>query len=1144
MRTATIAIAITIFCVFKSYSQIVINEIFATNNSVLFEKTTFNFACYIELYNKGSKAVDIGGFYLSNNPSIPGMFRLPWSIKLQPNEFYVVFTDELGKTNHANFQLDADGGKLIFSNRDYQLLDSFTYGKQFPDLPYGQKPDGSGKWIRLAMPTPACSNNEVYSNDKICTKPTISPKAGFYSGQVNVTITANLVNAKVHYTTDGSEPNEKSPLYTGSFSISKNTIVKAKNFHSDYLPGSVSGSTYLINQRRPDLPVISVSVNPEYLNDDSIGIYVLGVNGVKNSCKTVANWNQDWERPAVFEYFDKNGNLQVSQAIDLKIAGGCTREYPLKSLGLKPSSRYGSGNFDYPFFASKPFKKGYGSLMLRNSGNDFNLTMFKDALLQELCIGQMDVDYQAYQPVAVYLNGEYQSLMNLREKIDKNYLRINQSAPIDSTIMLERDMVVINGSKDSYKSFFDSLNVVDIKTEAGFNFLERNIDINEFLNYLVVEIFILNKDWPGNNYKFWKSTKPGSKWRWIFTDLDFGFGLRHSALDSTLNYVTETKGPFWPNPPWSTLLIRKVFENPVTRDMFIQKMEAVISTVFNNDRVNAKIDSIKSLIATEMPFHWQKYGGNEADWNKKINEMRDFNKDRREYMSWHLKEFFKLYDSYTEVSFKSIDPAKASYFLNQILVSDSLQKEYSSDVPVEIEAIPSPGYDFGSWNIKNYKVEKVELLPKGSNWKYFDLGTDKIPETWKEAGYNDISWKEGYAEFGYGNNDEATVVDFGTNPDGKIITTAFRKVFQITSLEGMVKLKGKILFDDGAIVYLNGKEIYRIGMPSGPVIFSTLATRDKNDDNYFHTFEIPSGIVKIGENTLAVEIHQVQAKSNDISFDFSLIYEKRIYSGTSTSASAKLSGKFSESMELSAFYINTQAIQGLFFNEVSASNKVYPDNRGEYEDWLEIYNGGTSVIDLSRIFIEYRGKKSITWKLYNQRSFTLNPGSFLVYWADNETDEGPLHLPFKIPAEGEVIKLIQPVGIGIHLLDSIRIVAKNPGVTLGRFPDGKSDWVRMSIFSPGSVNIYQSTPIISIIEGSKATVFPNPATGYFIVKLENSDINEYRVDLIGNDGRVIKTVNSFKNFDKFNVADIREGAYILKITCGEEQILRKLIIIK
>jgi hypothetical protein len=275
-----------------------------------------------------------------------------------------------------------------------------------------------------------------------------------------------------------------------------------------------------------------------------------------------------------------------------------------------------------------------------------------------------------------------------------------------------------------------------------------------------------------------------------------------------------------------------------------------------------------------------------------------------------------------------------------------------------------------------------------------------------------------------------------------------------------------------------------------------------------------------------------------------MFYEQKEFLETSTSASAKILGKYDKCMELTAYFKDAKPIKHLYFNEVAASNKTYPDNRGDYDDWIEIYNAGIENVNLSRINMEIKGKKNITWNLGSQEEMLLRPGSFAVFWADDEIVQGPTHLPFKLSGEGEVIKLVQPVGSSKNILDSIRLTSKDPGFTLGRFPDGNSNWVYMSAITPGLRNVYQSNSTQVVDMADDLLVYPNPASEYVYIQIENDNFKEYQVDLIGNDGRVIKSLKSSNPQEKIDISGLNDGLYLLKVSNGNNQIFKKIILMK
>jgi len=163
------------------------------------------------------------------------------------------------------------------------------------------------------------------------------------------------------------------------------------------------------------------------------------------------------------------------------------------------------------------------------------------------------------------------------------------------------------------------------------------------------------------------------------------------------------------------------------------------------------------------------------------------------------------------------------------------------------------------------------LVPAGSVWKYLDTGIDQ-GTAWREPAFDDTTWTSGMAQLGFGDGDEATLINHF--PNGvPIITAYFRKTFTIADHSVYSNLTVRLLRDDGGIVYINGVEVFRSAMPAGPVTYSTLATitADGTNEFAFVTRVVPASVLVDGENLVAVEIHQVNATSSDMSFDLSLL---------------------------------------------------------------------------------------------------------------------------------------------------------------------------------------------------------------------------------------------------------------------------------
>ena len=163
------------------------------------------------------------------------------------------------------------------------------------------------------------------------------------------------------------------------------------------------------------------------------------------------------------------------------------------------------------------------------------------------------------------------------------------------------------------------------------------------------------------------------------------------------------------------------------------------------------------------------------------------------------------------------------------------------------------------------------LVPAGATWRYWDNGTD-LGVTWRLAGYDDHLWLTGEGEFGYGDGGEKTTLKFGPNPSNKHVTTYFRHLFEVPVLEGVNGIRVRLLRDDGAVVYLNGSEVFRSNMPGGPFNYLTPAVRsiDHPEESFFFTTVIPSSLLVEGANLVAVELHQADPSTSDASFNLEL----------------------------------------------------------------------------------------------------------------------------------------------------------------------------------------------------------------------------------------------------------------------------------
>lgn len=1129
-----IIVFILIVLNFHSKAQIVINEISASNADQLHDPDFFNFSSWIELHNAGTSAVNVNGYGLSDDPSIPTKWRINASVSIPSKGYLLIWCDNQNTGLHTNFELRAEGEEILLTNSSGAVIDRITYPQLPTNINYGRLPDGSSNIGLLSNYSPTQANTGVISSS-ITEEPTFNVESGRYTSTQSVTLLHSQSNAQIRFTTNGSEPTESSTLYTSPLSINGFTTVKAKAFVTGQIPSKTVFKTYIINQRVSSLPVIAISTNPAYLYDNTIGIYTRGSNGSTGYCQDVpANWNRDWSRHADFEFFDETGKAQVAQAVEIRIGGNCSRTQPQKSLVVKARNKFGSNIINYQFFENKDIHK-FGGLMLRNSGNDFNVSMFRDAFMQYMPVDYMDVDYMEYKPAVLYLNGQYMGIIDIREKIDSDFIESNYGIKSDDLDLLETYTNALDGTNDAYLNYLNALANMNRSTPEAFQFINQNIDVQEYINYLVTQIYIANLDWPGNNMKFWRQRSTSGKFRWILWDTDFGFDLYYWAPDAThptLNFATEPNGPGWPNPPWSTAHIRMVLENPTFRSRFISTMQIALNSAFAPTRLNQLIDTYVNKIAAEVPFHKQRWGGNINDWDFEVNRLRNYANLRSNFMHSHLQSFFGLSNNLQVQT--SLSNGEGKINLNQVKVKNQTM-QVSQGTQMTAKALPDPGFAFKEWQITTSNSTPVPLIAANDNWLYHDDGVLPAAD-WQNTNYNDASWKTGQAELGYGEGDENTIISFGPDAGNKHITYYFRKKFTINNTTGLTDAQASIKVDDGAIVYCNGVEVFRYNLPSGTIQNNTLALQNATE-NVMINFTIPAQHFQNGNNVIAVEVHQISGTSSDVSFLLEANAQILGAVNQTTSTNPEISLQVNANVNLVAvLQPGVAPLTGLKINEVNAkTNFAVRDNFNEPEDFIEIINTSNQVISLQNLYItdnlSVKDKHQILSN--NPSELEILPGLFKILWADEDTNQGATHLSFKLSDNGEAVGLYQKINDTFVRLDEFVFSAQTITGSFSRIPDGEGEFLLSPTATPGATN----TLTTSIEEQKLLTVYPNPVDDWLSIESE-SFIQE--ITLYNSNG-VPQSVEWNPLDKQINLKHLTQGLYLLHLTTPEKRVLVKLI---
>ena len=724
---------------------IAVNEIMASNATTIADEDG-DFGDWIELYNYGSEEVNLEGVGLSDDYDDPFKWVFP-DTTLQAGKFILIWASgknraEPGLPLHTNFRINSDGEEIILTAANMVRIDEHPPIHIPTDISYGRYPDGTGRFYFFDETTPGYSNrNDGYED--ILSSPIFSHESGFYDDSFYISVTHPDPDAILRYTLDGSVPDHSSEIFPDSLliydrsnepdgissipvtsddapewyrwmppmdTVTKGTNVRVKAFRDGALSIYTGTETYWVKGDKIEgysLPVISLSIDQDDL---------LGDNGIYTRYN---NRGINWERPSHFAYFEPGGSKGFSTDAGLRVHGGNSRRYALKSFRVYFRNKYGDSEIDYPVFPCQEMNV-HERLILRNAGSDWARTYYRDAFVQSILRGFSDVEYQAYRPAVVYLNGEYWGLMNIRERYDNQYVE-HHYGHTDIDMLDGTGGVIKYGTNLHYNNLISYLHDNDIDEPGHWDWVQAQMDIDDFRDYHIMQVFAMGTDQPGKNVRFWRPRISGGKWRWMFWDMDdtFRFGPHNNydrnglvfctGLDSisALSVNPATPPPAWaPNGPTQTFPLRALLMNSEFRNNFINRFADLLNTAFRRAYLEYMIDSFRMQIDNYIYDHYRRWHRPTPEmYENHIQYLHDFATNRNQYMREHIVEFFHLEGEYSlELD---VGSGEGHIRVNSIHINSEMpsieepvypwEGIYFKGVPLIIEAIPAEGYAFAYW---------------------------------------------------------------------------------------------------------------------------------------------------------------------------------------------------------------------------------------------------------------------------------------------------------------------------------------------------------------------------------------------------------------------------------------------------------------
>ena len=654
--------------------------------------------------------LDLGSLGLRESGRRPSEELLPTGV---PHRVELAGPDLPRRPLHTSFALSREG--VLLELHGPEEVDAVEVPASLRNVSFGRNPVTPSRWCWFFLPTPAAPNDRNCFDDDRLGAPSLSHATGVYDAGFELTIDIDEGSGPILYTLDGTYPelqrNPRStriyerpiaidipPAVTGPLSRIDTTITdpameysvlfrEPMNVSADIRPGvtirartadsAESVATYLFPEKTSGaadrLPFIALTLDPDHLFDHETGIYIAGATFEQwrsgdrfNSARrwdAPANYRgrtRTWERPFAadledavhLEVCNRDGCEDAIQT-GIRIHGNASRMWPQHSLRLYARDDYNTPSFEADLFGDGA--SGWRTLILRNGGNNSNTFSaafhFHDAFFQST-MSDLRADTQAFAPFAVYINGEYWGIHNLRERFDTTYVQVRRGVEADNVAMLGTGPSAPQPPEivAHWESLVEDARRLDPTDPGSLALIEAAMDVDSFFDFIIGHTYAGNTDWPSNNSRWWRSIEAtdavgegyaDGRWRWMIMDID---RIGNSTLRADVTHPTLLDRL----PPSSGVsharLLHGLLRFPEFREMFFERYEEHLSSTFSAQRMEMLLDELVDLIGSEMIEHqrrWLHYGVESSEdaepWEDRVEEIRAFVRERPDQVRGHLE---------------------------------------------------------------------------------------------------------------------------------------------------------------------------------------------------------------------------------------------------------------------------------------------------------------------------------------------------------------------------------------------------------------------------------------------------------------------------------------------------------------------------
>lgn len=528
---------------------------------------------FLELQNTGSVALDVSGAQFVSGIT----FTFPANTVLAPGAYIVLVRNQdvtiflqiypgVSIGGMYGGALANEGETLSLADPSGNVFLSFAYDDA---LPWPTSADGSGYSLVIGNPLYfGDSASHWHASVDLNGAPgeadpaplpsvgalTFSHPRGFYDNAISLTISNPTAGTQIRYTTNGSAVTASTGLvYNGAIPIEENTVIRAAAFRPGFLPSPQATHTYLIgaSATAKSLPAISLvgDAGESFYEPNGVMAIVGGHYEPEDDWYSVwkpdvpADYNnpleQDaLERPISFEVINPADNSGVQAECGIRVQGsswhrpryfraedwtGCTSDnlnYAKFSFRVIFRGEYGPKNLEYPLITESILPK-HDEIILRGGHNDTCDPFIHDELARRL-FSDMGYVGSLGMFAHVYINGALKGFYNPAERIDEKFFQGHYPASGDWDV-ITHGSDVRDGDDVAWNALLNFALTEDLSNPATYNQMATMIDVDAFIDYLILQIFTNNSDWPDVNWIAARERSADAKWRFYVWDSEFAF---------------------------------------------------------------------------------------------------------------------------------------------------------------------------------------------------------------------------------------------------------------------------------------------------------------------------------------------------------------------------------------------------------------------------------------------------------------------------------------------------------------------------------------------------------------------------------------------------------------------------------------------